>query len=1670
MASRWIRGSRLLLAGLVSISLLFGTVPVPIQAGVPAKQALDPDKVHPSLLAREKKAGGKVLGASSTAPPSYGTAVANSQDLEYISKVDIHFYPEKGFGNIFVDVVITSGAPGNYGLGEYVNAWLDFNGDGSFQSGEQILNWVRYASEVGYQGTLHYANSFDLPPGFRIETLGTMFSPMKGEKGEITVRVGNKDIDGWLRVNLGYAVDPEVVDTWGWGDVKDLPVHAEIFSDYDVAEVDYQIGKNGQGIGYVVASGSFEVPVDGAWHTFPVLEGAYPQLILPNGQYPVIMDFEFGGFWGIEQQVTSSIRVFDNPGHLVQVQETHVRNHVKAQVAKNHSIAPCLEGEGDNPCPEDLEELIYLTPIEHVPSVSVLTTVSDFVASAIPYGKVVEGLVGRMVSEWVERVAQSVTSQMTVAQVNEWLGDPNRVVDGSAIVLWSTDRRLWRPTVEDRGVLRHYDAPTFNVQLNNRHALVQYSFSPPLGMEMHNIQAGYLVDPWLTPWGGEETIGFVTNRDSLGEYFPEDTYVEPVTDLTTAVLDESGYKEMILEMYKANPLMWEYPKDSEPAPPPEPAPPLPPGTYSVPMNGSSGTTTGPVRLTLDPIDDPVWSIVDEDWDGDGLIDALLVSAPFTAEHEGEHTLMGTLYAPNGDAVALAEVTESLTPGSYAVPLRFDGTQIRLAGLDGPYSVGFAWLSPEAWGMSEEEFSTPGYSVNQFAALPITRTGPVQLSAVPAGGERTDLQAILNLHVEQAGPYIAGITLIDDEGEPVGSTSISVELEQGAQTVTLLVNGWELAGETPTKVSSYVWDPQAISERSIMGWEDPFPEMAPFPSKPAMLGADAPGVLGEDSTGDGRFDRMHVSVPVDGQASGSNYRLIATVENADGGVIDSKVVDGNGDSLTATFSGLLVNERAETPQLRATLLLVNEDGTVGWLDERVYPLDIDPARYGKALLATVTGAAGEEAIDADGNGLYESLNVAVVVEVTEAGPYLLSGDLVDQNGELIAKTSGSADLDEGTSHIYLQFPGDPIRLHRVDGPWQVRNLILLKQNDYRWPLADTLPEVSLTEAYAAADFEYQFALLNGSLKDEPIDSDGDGLYNQLSIQVGLDVAEAGAYRLDASIYSADGQFIERVVGMVTEFPSGTAQIDLLFDGTKLALHDGPYSLRSAQVFHNGALVDEHNWDLATAPYDRGQFQGGLADLYLSDGELTLVQHEPDGPVLVQATVRNMGGSVAHDVPLSMGIDDTVILESVLPMIGGTPVKVEGVWAPTDDALEVWVNVDPEGSVPDLNPYNQSSHLPMPAGFPSAPRHVTGLHTDEGVLIQWIQPEQAPDLVGYRVYRANEAGGPYTLLQDGVIVDGSYHDTTTEPGMIYHYRVAALAGTEPTLEGRWSDPLPMAPIEDPGIEILVTTDPSTPDGLAGWFVQPVNVTLAVGQPESVTSLEYRLNDGTWEEYIEPILLKESGLHQLEVRATGLDGNQVLTSQVIPVDLSRPQADFGDLKTVYTTGESLALALGAVDSLSGIKSVSATLDGEPVALDAVLTPSTGYHQLWLTVQDQAGNQTVSLRRFLLMHEVTVEDALADDPPVVVDILPVQFSARDVTGAFVHDETVRVVLWREGDTQPLASYTAGTPGIRIEDAGEVYLLDIDLLALGMEPGEAGWVDIYFADLRHHRTPFLVQ
>ena len=110
---------------------------------------------------------------------------------------------------------------------------------------------------------------------------------------------------------------------------------------------------------------------------------------------------------------------------------------------------------------------------------------------------------------------------------------------------------------------------------------------------------------------------------------------------------------------------------------------------------------------------------------------------------------------------------------------------------------------------------------------------------------------------------------------------------------------------------------------------------------------------------------------------------------------------------------------------------------------------------------------ESALDTNGNGKYDVLNVEFQVDILQPGRYTWSGSLMSADGNMLVTASSSATLNKiGLVNLSLSFDGEAIGSEGVNGPYGVGNIGI-----YGPPNAAALKlKMGKTSGYTCDQFE------------------------------------------------------------------------------------------------------------------------------------------------------------------------------------------------------------------------------------------------------------------------------------------------------------------------------------------------------------------------------------------------------------------------------------------------------------------------------------------------------------------------------------------------------------------------------------------------------------------------
>lgn len=255
------------------------------------------------------------------------------------------------------------------------------------------------------------------------------------------------------------------------------------------------------------------------------------------------------------------------------------------------------------------------------------------------------------------------------------------------------------------------------------------------------------------------------------------------------------------------------------------------------------------------------------------------------------------------------------------------------------------------------------------------------------------------------------------------------------------------------------------------------------------------------------------------------------------------------------------------------------------------LNSGPSTMASASLdLSFTGNASFNPVDPNSDGIYEALIVDVEVDISTPGFYTVFGVLT-KNGQVIANVPGyqlanfTSDVvgdQPGIHTATLQFSGEQIRESGKDGPYAVEVFGIG---------ASTIPAQGtfVTPGYDHTQFSERSSHII-SASDSATDTDGDGGYNYLVIDVGANVLNAGAYALQGALLKDGSTIINASETFMVE--AGTQTLSLRFPGVSLfrSGQDGPYEVVIALFDANGER--QGDIEFLTQPYDHTQFEAIL----------------------------------------------------------------------------------------------------------------------------------------------------------------------------------------------------------------------------------------------------------------------------------------------------------------------------------------------------------------------------------------------------------------------------------------------------------------------------------------------
>lgn len=198
-------------------------------------------------------------------------------------------------------------------------------------------------------------------------------------------------------------------------------------------------------------------------------------------------------------------------------------------------------------------------------------------------------------------------------------------------------------------------------------------------------------------------------------------------------------------------------------------------------------------------------------------------------------------------------------------------------------------------------------------------------------------------------------------------------------------------------------------------------------------------------------------------------------------------------------------------------------------------------------------------DIDVNGLFDNLVCIIDLDIIKEGEYTILG-VLKSNTTTIGSKSVSLQLNSGSNQTELKFNGKQIYQSKIDGPYQI-NLILKESTGNQIGYKE-----AMTNPYTWSQFEPLQVNMPSSLSDFGNDTDGDGFYNYLNIEMSIEGMERADYNIRGWLHDNMGDYITSSHNKVL-LNEGSNIVTLAFEGNEIFNHgvNGPYILNHLAIY-------------------------------------------------------------------------------------------------------------------------------------------------------------------------------------------------------------------------------------------------------------------------------------------------------------------------------------------------------------------------------------------------------------------------------------------------------------------------------------------------------------------------
>ena len=536
----------------------------------------------------------------------------------------------------------------------------------------------------------------------------------------------------------------------------------------------------------------------------------------------------------------------------------------------------------------------------------------------------------------------------------------------------------------------------------------------------------------------------------------------------------------------------------------------------------------------------------EDTDGDGYYNYMAIDVGVNVTEPGYYRISGSLYDELGNYVDYE--SNYLDSSNQSVTLKFSGIDIRKNGVNGTFNLKHLSICDDSY--DELDYRYDAYTTSYYNYTDFEPVPAMFTSGFNDYGEDTNSNALYDYLVVEKEVNVLKAGDYSISGWLYAPNGTSIDYDSNYTTLSVGVHNVTLKFQG--------WDIYKTGEN---GNFDVSMYLYYYPPESVAQATTVPE-----------------KITVDNQ-----YILIQES-------IEEKEI------AFEIYEERLENKTLEETGLGSSLLDWMENTTSYYSYTEFEP---SPAEFNDQY-----SDSGE---DTDGDEYYNYMAIDVGVNATEPGYYGISGRLYDELGNYVDYESNYTYLDRSNQSVTLKFSGIDIRKNGVNGTFNLKHLYLEDENynevDYRY-------DAYTTYYYNYTDFEPVPAEFNNQYSDSGDDTDEDGLYNYLVVEVGVNVTEAGDYRARGYLYDTTGHQID-YESNTTYLSAGNQIVQLKFEGIKIRQNEvnGTFDLKSLYLYDSstGDQLDYRYGAYTTSYYNYTEFEESILDAYEPDDDPSLANY-------------------------------------------------------------------------------------------------------------------------------------------------------------------------------------------------------------------------------------------------------------------------------------------------------------------------------------------------------------------------------------------------------------------------------------------------------------------------------